>query len=77
MGPKIQAAIDFVQKSAANGNPNAWAAIGDLRDAAKIMSKEEGTLIRLDDTLTAGVEWRPSKVADDKKMESKAQHKSG
>jgi carbamate kinase len=77
MGPKIQAAIDFVQNSAANGNPNAWAAIGDLKDAGKIMSNEEGTMIRLDETLTAGVSWRPSKMTTDKKKESKAQHKSG
>ena len=41
MGPKIQAAIDFVQNSE---SPNAWAAIGDLRDAAKIVNNEEGTM---------------------------------
>jgi hypothetical protein len=51
MGPKIQAAIDFVQKSVAAGRPNCWAAIGDLRDAAKIVIAEEGTIIRDDDTL--------------------------
>jgi carbamate kinase len=43
MGPKIEAAIRFVEESS---NPNAWAAIGDLKDAAKIVSNEEGTLIR-------------------------------
>lgn len=80
MGPKIQAAIDFVQKSS---NPNAWAAIGDLRDAAKIMSNEEGTIIKDDPNLHAtGVVWRSSSAAGGEessstKKESKEQHKSG
>jgi len=56
MGPKIEAAIRFVMESS---NPNAWAAIGDLKDANKIASNEEGTLIKkkLDDT-TESVVWR-------------------
>mmetsp|Transcript_25100 Transcript_25100/g.54767 ORF Transcript_25100/g.54767 Transcript_25100/m.54767 type:complete len:362 (-) Transcript_25100:105-1190(-) len=56
MGPKIEAAIKFVQDSK---NPNAWAAIGDLRDAAKIMSNEEGTIIR-EENVPGGVVWRDS-----------------
>ena len=42
MGPKIEAAIKFVEESE---NPNAWAAIGDMKDAANIMSNEEGTIV--------------------------------
>lgn len=39
-----QAAISFVQKSK---NPKkAWAAIGDLKDAAKIILNEKGTVIK-------------------------------
>ena len=45
MGPKIQAAIDFVHDSK---RPGAWAAIGDLKDAAKIFDNGEGTLIKED-----------------------------
>ena len=55
MGPKIQAAIDFVQNSE---SPNAWAAIGDLRDAAKIVNNEEGTMVRQDASCRSGVVWR-------------------
>ena len=62
MGPKIQAAINFVQNSAAAGRKGVWAAIGDLRDAAKIVSNEEGTIIRDDESLhNSGVIWRQSK----------------
>jgi hypothetical protein len=43
MGPKIEAAIAFVQNST---NPDAFAIIGDLKDASKLLSNEEGTLIR-------------------------------
>lgn len=53
MGPKVQAAISFVQKSA---KPGAWAAIGDLRDAADIISNRAGTVIRQD--VHGGVVWR-------------------
>jgi carbamate kinase len=84
MGPKIQAAIDFVQKSVAAGRPNAWAAIGDLRDAAKIVTFHEGTIIREDHSLKDGVIWRPKKETggDEDAMtsvrkESKEPHKSG
>lgn len=59
MGPKIQAAINFVQNSSAAGRKHAWAAIGDLRDAAKIIKNEEGTIIREDESLhNTGVIWR-------------------
>mmetsp|Transcript_44314 Transcript_44314/g.134986 ORF Transcript_44314/g.134986 Transcript_44314/m.134986 type:complete len:361 (-) Transcript_44314:494-1576(-) len=54
MGPKIQAAINFVHDSKKEG---AWAAIGDLRDVAKIMSNEEGTIIKYSD-VDGGVVWR-------------------
>lgn len=77
MGPKIQAAIDFVQKSVAAGRVNAWAAIGDLRDAAKIVGNHEGTIVRDDETLKEGVIWRPRKEVSDVKKESNPPHKSG
>ena len=74
MGPKIQAAIDFVQNSKVEG---AWAAIGDLRDANKIMSGEEGTLVRED--VDEGVIWRAGKgaPAGSATKQSKEPHKSG
>mmetsp|Transcript_34473 Transcript_34473/g.66087 ORF Transcript_34473/g.66087 Transcript_34473/m.66087 type:complete len:363 (-) Transcript_34473:108-1196(-) len=75
MGPKIQAAIDFVTMSKANGKTEAWAAIGDLKDAAKIFSNEEGTVVK-EDVKGEGVVWRESRVAFEKKQ-SKDQHKSG
>jgi carbamate kinase len=67
MGPKIEAAIDFVEKSK---NPNAvWAAIGDLKDAAKILSNEEGTLIKNQVSSPEHVVWRER--APDPEQESK------
>ena len=42
MGPKIEAAIKFVEES----RKEVWAAIGDLKDAGKIMTNEEGTRIQ-------------------------------
>jgi hypothetical protein len=86
MGPKIQAAIDFVQISALNGRKNVWAAIGDLRDAAKIISNEEGTIIRIDESLHSagtGVIWRKRDTSTDTKesilppKQSRGPHKSG
>ena len=76
MGPKIQAAIDFVTKSKKEG---AWAAIGDLKDASKIADNAEGTVIKDDEELHAngGVIWRESKDSASTKKESKDQHKSG
>lgn len=62
MGPKIQAAIDFVRNSK---NPNAYAAIGDLKDTAKIIAGEEGTLIKLH--VKDGVQWRAGKVGPARK----------
>ena len=38
----ITAAIDFVVNSE---RPDAWAAIADLKDAAKVFTNEEGTMI--------------------------------
>jgi carbamate kinase len=75
MGPKIQAAIDFVHNSKVEG---AWAAIGDLKDASKIFSNEEGTLVKED--VEEGVVWRERKggVGTSGTMkQSKDQHKSG
>lgn len=55
MGPKIEAAIKFVEESS---NPDAYAIIGDLNDAAKMISNEEGTLIKKKlDGNTHGVVW--------------------
>lgn len=78
MGPKIQAAIDFVTNSE---NPDAWAAIGDLRDAAKIFSNEEGTLVKRN-VKGEGVVWREEKAdaaasKSNPPKQSKQQHKSG
>lgn len=78
MGPKIQAAIDFVQNSKKKGT---WAAIGDLRDAAKIFDNEEGTIVKED--VEEGVVWReaefPPGGSDEKAhpKQSKKPHKSG
>lgn len=75
MGPKIEAAIQFVENSS---NPNAWAAIGDLKDAAKIISNEEGTVVKNDvkGVDGVGVIWRDREVKYERK-ESKAPHKYG
>ena len=74
MGPKIQAAIDFVTNSK---RPGAWAAIGDIKDAGKMFSNEEGTMVKED--VEEGVVWREStaSAAVDKPKQSKDQHKSG
>jgi len=53
MGPKVRAAIAFVEKSS---NPNAWSAIGDLKDAKDIVSNKAGTLIKK--SVDGGVIWR-------------------
>jgi carbamate kinase len=60
MGPKIEAAIRFVEKST---NPDAWAAIGDLKDAAKIANNEEGTIVRK--SVEGNVIWRERAVEED------------
>jgi carbamate kinase len=61
MGPKIEAAINFVQ----NGKKGCWAAIGDLKDAAKIIRHEEGTLIMED--VAESVVWREREPVEDTK----------
>ena len=74
MGPKIQAAIDFVMQS---NKEDAWAAIGDLRDAGKIFGNEEGTLIKKF-SHSNGVVWRERKAVPGGGIKlSKDQHKSG
>mmetsp|Transcript_121886 Transcript_121886/g.389815 ORF Transcript_121886/g.389815 Transcript_121886/m.389815 type:complete len:373 (+) Transcript_121886:69-1187(+) len=52
MGPKVEAAIEFVENSS---NPNAWAALGDLKDASEIVFNREGTLIKK--TVEGEVQW--------------------
>lgn len=59
MGPKVQAAINFVEGSQ---NPNAFAIIGDLRDAADLLTNTQGTIIRKTNVASAGVEWRLTPV---------------
>ena len=71
MGPKIEAAIQFVQNSP---SPTAWAAIGDLKDAAKVVDHEEGTLIKKH--VEGGVIWR-DRTTEFKRKESQDPHKSG
>ena len=65
MGPKVNAAIDFVVNSK---KPGVWAAIGDLKDAAAIVQGTEGTYVKED--VKEGVKWRAGK-AGPKKKESK------
>lgn len=74
MGPKIQAAIDFVTDPKAK--PGAWAAIGDLKDAAKILTGEEGTLVTTDVSTPGGVVWREGKTGPAKKP-TKEPHRYG
>jgi carbamate kinase len=57
MGPKVTALIDFVEGSKKKG---VWAAVGDLKDAAKIVLGEEGTFIKED--VPEGVKWRVGKT---------------
>jgi len=53
MGPKIAAAIRFVEQSS---KPGAFAAIGDLSDASDILEGKEGTLVLKE--VPGGVIWR-------------------
>ena len=62
MGPKVNAAIDFVEQSKKKG---VWAAIGDLKDAAAIVAGTEGTFIK-DDGQEGGV-WRVGRMGPKKK----------
>lgn len=75
MGPKIQAAVDFVTD--ANATEGAWAAIGDLKDAAKILTGEEGTLVTHDVTAPGGVVWRDPKEAPAGRRKTKEPHRYG
>jgi len=54
MGPKIQAAIDFVEDSP----DGSFAVIGDLKDAAHMMSNAEGTMVKKGVEGDGGVIWR-------------------
>lgn len=62
MGPKVNALIDFVERS---NKPGVWAAVGDLKDAAKIVTGEEGTFIR--NKVDNGVQWRQGKSGPPRK----------
>lgn len=53
MGPKIQAAINFVQRATRS---EVYAAIGDLRDTPRILPNAAGTLIKKH--VEGGVKWR-------------------
>jgi carbamate kinase len=56
MGPKIEAAIAFCENSKSD---DCYAVIGDLKDAAKLMTGEEGTIIK--HGVEDGVIWREQK----------------
>lgn len=62
MGPKVMAAIDFVEQSKKKG---VWAAIGDLKDVAAIIEGKEGTYIKED--VSEGVIWRAGRHGPAKK----------
>ena len=62
MGPKVKALIEFVEQS---NNPGAWAAVGDLKDIAKIVRGEEGTFIKA--SVEGGVQWRKGKSGPPRK----------
>lgn len=62
MGPKVQAAMDFVEKSKKKG---VWSAIGDLKDAAAIVAGTEGTYIKED--VKDGVMWRAGRSGPPRK----------
>ncbi|CAJ1934208.1 unnamed protein product [Cylindrotheca closterium] len=64
MGPKVQAAIDFVEKSKKSG---VWSAIGDLKDAAAIVEGKEGTYIKEDVKEGGGVIWRSGRSGPPRK----------
>ena len=61
MGPKIEAAINFVEQS--KHPDKVWARIGDLKDAEKIMLGEEGTTIKRD--AKDNVIWRSRPAASE------------
>jgi len=67
MGPKIEAAIGFVQNSSKKG---VFAAIGDLKDAADIMSNREGTIIK-EDNVENSVVWRERSAETEEVMPPK------
>ena len=75
MGPKIQAAVDFVTDP--NAKEGAWAAIGDLKDAAKILKGEEGTLVTIDVAAPGGVVWRDPKPPSGERPKTKQPHRYG
>ena len=62
MGPKIEAAIAFCENSSKTG---AYAIIGDLKDAAKLLSNEEGTIIK--EGVKDGVIWREREETEEQK----------
>jgi carbamate kinase len=56
MGPKIQAVINFVQRSSRD---DVYAVIGDLRDTEEILLLNAGTIIKKN--VDGGVKWRSKK----------------
>ena len=89
MGPKIQAAIDFVENSHTRRDNNkeekeeVWAAIGDLKDVDKILDNIEGTMVKRNIMMTndtegkcVGVIGRESKKGPERKP-TKEPHKYG
>mmetsp|Transcript_14483 Transcript_14483/g.21268 ORF Transcript_14483/g.21268 Transcript_14483/m.21268 type:complete len:363 (-) Transcript_14483:98-1186(-) len=72
MGPKIQALVDFVNNAESD---TAWAAVGDLKDASKLLNNDEGTIVKHD--VDGGVVWRGKDVPERPHKESMEAHKSG
>lgn len=56
MGPKIQAVINFVQRSSRD---DVYAVIGDLKDTEEILLLNAGTIIKKN--VDGGVKWRSKK----------------
>lgn len=54
MGPKIEAAISFCENS--KNQKDCFAIIGDLKDASKLLSNEEGTIVK--NEVEGGIIWR-------------------
>jgi len=68
--------VDFVTSS--DAKPGAWAAIGDLKDAAKILTGVEGTLVTRDVSTPGGVVWRErTTTPETKRKPSKEPHRYG
>jgi len=60
-----------------NAKPGAWAAIGDLKDAAKILTGAEGTLVTKDVATPGGVVWREGRAGPATRTPTKTAHRYG